>query len=821
MKMKKRFSSILLSLVMMLGLMPGMSLMAYADGHTHDFEYTASGDTITAICKNEDCTLEDNKVTLTIKAPENLYYNDTTASHAATLENLEAFNAATGKGFTQDSITYFKGSNQSQDIKKGTPKAATYTAKIAADGNLFGSKVASVTFTFTAKPVEHTHSFTYTANGAVITATCTSTTGNCDLTNKQATLTLNAPLHTTYGDGKAANATFTGEIPGVTNPDINYRRSDTPLGSAPEDAGTYTAWCQLGNATASVEYTIGKATNNGWTTLPQAINNLGYTGQPQALITAGTASGGSALYTVGTDPNNEPDDTAGGRPYTSSVPEMTNAGTYYVWCKIDGGKNYTSIDAQKIAVVIAKANISPSVSIVGWTYGQTANTPMVGDTDNPGNGEVTYTYKVKDADDSTYKSTVPTAPGNYTVKAVIAETANYNSGVATKDFTISKATLTVTAKDQNISVGDEVPDLSDPVLDTHYTVAGLVGTDTLTTAPTLAYQKDGNAATPDNTVLGTYDIVASGASAGDNYTISYTKGLLTINKANSVAASVTANNITYDGTEKHLVTVDDSTLVGGEMQYALGGDGTTAPTEGWEKSIPTATNAGTYYVWYKVKGDANHNDTEPKPVNVLVKDAYYVYEGNDQIWQKGSSNNVKVTFKGKYNDREGSSKSDSKTFENWLKTVTVDGKTIDKSSYNATEGSLIVELKSSYLETLSVGGHRLSVSFEEETNTVNANFTVKEKPSSGGGSSSPKKDNVVTCQMAGYPSNYAWNEAAKACQAGYLDAGGNFHPYNTVRRSNVPNTSDNGNLTFYVITMVLMTFIAYITAKTLAEDSRG
>ena len=101
------------------------------------------------------------------------------------------------------------------------------------------------------------------------------------------------------------------------------------------------------------------------------------------------------------------------------------------------------------------------------------------------------------------------------------------------------------------------------------------------------------------------------------------------------------------------------------------------------------------------------------------------------------------------------------------------------------------------------------------------NFTVKAKPSSGGGSSSPKKDNVVTCQMAGYPSNYAWNEAAKACQAGYLDAGGNFHPYNTVRRSNVPNTSDNGNLTFYVITMVLMTFIAYITAKTLAEDSRG
>ncbi len=431
MKTKKRFLSILLSLVMVLGLMPGMSLTAYADGHTHNFTYSADGATITATCNSAGCNLTENKVTLTIKAPENLYYNDTTASHAAMLENLEAFNAATGKGFTQDSITYYKGSNTSQDIKRGTPKAATYTAKIAADGNLFGSKVASVTFTFTAKPVEHTHSFTYTANGNVITATCTNTTGNCDLTNRQATLTLNAPEHTLYGDNKNANATLSGEIPGVTNPAINYRRSDTPLGSAPEDAGTYTAWCQLGNATASLGYTIDKAINNGWSTRPQANDNLIYTGQPQALITAGTASAGSALYTVGTDPDNEPNVDAGGMPYSGSVPKMTNAGTYYVWCKIDGGKNYTSISAQKVTVIIKKASIEPSVSMVGWTYGATPNNPMVGDAANPGKGEVTYSYKVKDADDSTYSATVPSKIGDYTVKAIVAETTNYKSGVST------------------------------------------------------------------------------------------------------------------------------------------------------------------------------------------------------------------------------------------------------------------------------------------------------------------------------------------------------------------------------------------------------
>ena len=47
---------------------------------------------------------------------------------------------------------------------------------------------------------------------------------------------------------------------------------------------------------------------------------------------------------------------------------------------------------------------------------------------------------------------------------------------------------------------------------------------------------------------------------------------------------------------------------GGEMQYALG----TAKeaTQHYTTSITSKTDAGTYYVWYKVIGDANHNDSE-------------------------------------------------------------------------------------------------------------------------------------------------------------------------------------------------------------------
>ncbi|MBR1875508.1 MAG: Ig-like domain-containing protein, partial [Lachnospiraceae bacterium] len=34
--------------------------------------------------------------------------------------------------------------------------------------------------------------------------------------------------------------------------------------------------------------------------------------------------------------------------------------------------------------------------------------------------------------------------------------------------------------------------------------------------------------------------------------------------------------------------------------------------------IPAKTEVGTYYVWYKVKGDGNHADTEPKSVQVTI-----------------------------------------------------------------------------------------------------------------------------------------------------------------------------------------------------------
>lgn len=72
------------------------------------------------------------------------------------------------------------------------------------------------------------------------------------------------------------------------------------------------------------------------------------------------------------------------------------------------------------------------------------------------------------------------------------------------------------------------------------------------------------------------------------------------------------------------------------------------------------------------------------------------------------------------------------------------------------------------------------------------NASRKSSSSDSGKKTAPvKTDSVVTCQMAGYPAGYAWNEAAKACQPGFLDNAGVFHG-TAVRKAGVPNTYDRG-----------------------------
>ncbi|MBQ5563514.1 MAG: hypothetical protein IIT39_09010, partial [Clostridia bacterium] len=75
--------------------------------HTHSFSYSASASTITAECSNSDgnCTLQNNKVTLIIKKPQKIKFDDG-QSPLASFTGLNSFNSATGENISESDIRY-------------------------------------------------------------------------------------------------------------------------------------------------------------------------------------------------------------------------------------------------------------------------------------------------------------------------------------------------------------------------------------------------------------------------------------------------------------------------------------------------------------------------------------------------------------------------------------------------------------------------------------------------------------------------------------------------------------------------------------------
>lgn len=84
-----------------------------------------------------------------------------------------------------------------------------------------------------------------------------------------------------------------------------------------------------------------------------------------------------------------------------------------------------------------------------------------------------------------------------------------------------------------------------------------------------------------------------------------------------------------------------------------------------------------------------------------------IIEGANGKWQKGSEGALSFTS--------------NAAFADFLK-VQVDGKDVDASNYTVKEGSTIVTLNASYLETLSAGKHTLAI--VSDTGTAETEFTV-------------------------------------------------------------------------------------------------
>ncbi len=284
---------------------------------------------------------------------------------------------------------------------------------------------------------------------------------------------------------------------------------------------------------------VAKSTNNKVevTILPKTISNDNtvISLNSSSFVYSSTSSQQPSITSVSVD-NTELTET---QDYVATIPSGTDVNTYTV--TITGTGNYTGNATTTFG--ITSAPITPSVTITGWTYGSSANSPSV--EGNPGNGGVTYEYKKSTDADTEYSGTAPTAVGNYTVRATIASTANYQSGTATANFTISAASIdpSVTITGWTYGSAANAP-----------SVAGNPGNG----AVTYEYKKSTDADTEYSgtvpTAAGTYTVRATIASTA-NYQGGTTTADFTIDQATLTSVEIDQTLFTYAPGVTHYVTI--------------------------------------------------------------------------------------------------------------------------------------------------------------------------------------------------------------------------------------------------------------------------
>ena len=297
-----------------------------------------------------------------------------------------------------------------------------------------GDGTHTAAYTCCSATVKENHTLSYSANGAVVTASCSKDCGVAD------TATISATGKTYDGTAVTATVTGTGTLADEAFTVTYAVKDGNSLDSAPTNAGTYTASFTYGGETASVDFTIAKADPeptvptgltatlgqtladvslpDGWawadssasvgsegdnkfnatytpadtanyntitvqltvtvskasasvTTIPAAISGLEYTGEEQALVTAGAAEGGTIQYKLGEDGT-----------YSETVPTASAVGEYIVYWRVVGDSDHSDTAEQSITVTISAKTVEENDVTVGnmeasYTYTGEAIKPEI------------------------------------------------------------------------------------------------------------------------------------------------------------------------------------------------------------------------------------------------------------------------------------------------------------------------------------------------------------------------------------------------------------------------------------------------------------
>ena len=434
----------------------------------------------------------------------------------------------------------------------------------------------------------------YTATNYEITFS----SGKLTVQPKEVVLTWNKHTSRVWGDGKTVTVTATGmvnsdaisvTVTGGAETAVGGPYTATAAGLIGEKASNY----KLPATGTTQTYSIGKAAAHAGIKADFSVFYSDTAAKPVAVTDFNLPTGIKNAKFKGT---------AGSMTGTNSIIETYTNESFTLksglvaadkdktasWTVTIESDNYNDITATVNVKVIDKtnANVTITGAPTNKTYGD-AEFTLTAAAANPGTGTGTWNWSSSDSSVLSVTGTGANATvtilkaGSATISAKFESDTTVDTET-TASITINKATVTVAAKNQSIYVNGTAPDLTAPVKDTHYTVTGLVGSDTLGGTITMEYQKSSTTATPDVTKTGTYDIVISGATepAGGNYnTIVFQNATLTIsNPSYSGGGSYTPTYaITVDKTANGTVTAAPGTAKTGDTVTL-----TATPDKGYE-----------------------------------------------------------------------------------------------------------------------------------------------------------------------------------------------------------------------------------------------
>ncbi len=548
-KKMKQLIGILLTLVMVLGQMPGMSLTAYAAGEKAYAAYDVTTDT-------NKTKSGDNLTALQVTFNERQWYIIEDNSSSATSGTVTLLSADTTFG----TKTF---DNENYSNKYSTSQVKAYLDDMTKTGGAFADVAEAIeTVNLTTNKYNSTEEYE-TVNGVKLYLLSTEEANSLPTNVLKAGFTGGDCSYNEWWLRSPGNGNYAALVYGDDG-DVE------DFGLSVRDAFGVRPALKLNLSSvifSSNTFTVGSAKTNQTVTPPTAATGLTHEkDQAQALLTSGASvttgntAAGSIQYKVGTDGT-----------WSSEIPTETNAGTYNVYYKVEGNDTYAEYaPAEPISVTIAKADPEPPEAFsakygqqakdiplpTGWSWAA-PNTKF----ESSGGVELKANFE----GDSNYNP-----KNNVSIYGTVAKAAakiSYATGEVTKELNSEKFTNEIT------NTGDVTP----TYISSATSVATVDGTGLVTIQG-----------------IGETTITANVADDNDHYTYEIRKASykLIVNPISTVINTApTAAEITYGQ------KLSDSTLTGGVAKAADSED-TVAGRFAWKEPdlVPNASDSGKYDV---------------------------------------------------------------------------------------------------------------------------------------------------------------------------------------------------------------------------------